>query len=231
MNAESVPNLDTIPSDVFVCCLADYLDNSSLVSLARCKREFQEALKDLLLTRRRSLLHAKEARKILKAMRVIFNRTWNPIGAPRLPKDEYDCYIPFSISAVIEKEVVTSSLIEELEMNGWGTSMSSAAVKELVAQKINELRIKERTNFKDPHVFNRLGLFASTQGYIGPFVYRCFAAALVLDPSIFRAKRNFLEFKRRELIRREPYLGKIVGGSFFGIPADAVDEVATALFS
>eukprot|EP01033_Poteriospumella_lacustris_P014714 gene14714-10524_t len=109
--------------------------------------------------------------------------------------------------------------------------MSSAAVKDLVVQKINELRIKERTNFKDPHVLNQLGLFAMTQEFISSFIYRCFAAALVLDPSFLRAKRNFLEFKRRELIRRVPFLGKNFGGSFFGIPADAVDEVATALLS
>jgi hypothetical protein len=231
MNAESVPNLDTIPSDVFVCCLADYLDNSSLVSLARCKREFHDALKDLILTRRRSLLHAKEARKIVKAVRAIFYRTWNPIGAPRLPKGEYDSYIPFLISAVLEKEIVTASLIEELEMIGWGMRMSSAAVKDLVVQKINELRINERTNFKDPHVLNQLGLFAMAQGFTGSFIYRCFAAALVLDPSFLRAKRNFLEFKRRELTYGKPYLGGNTGGPFLGIPADAVDEVAEALLS
>eukprot|EP01033_Poteriospumella_lacustris_P012403 gene12403-8878_t len=109
--------------------------------------------------------------------------------------------------------------------------MSSAAVKELVAQKINELRINERTNFKDPHVLNQLGLFAMAQEFDGPIIYRCFAAALVLDPSFLRAKRNFLEFKRRELLHRVPILDKNVGSSFFGTPADAVDEVATALLS
>lgn len=104
-------------------------------------------------------------------------------------------------------------------------------MKESVAKKINKLRIKERTNFKDPYVFNQLGLLGITMKSCCWFVYRCFAAALVLDPSFLRAKRNILEFNRllRSKGLKVDSFGICYGDSFFGVSGDAINEVIRPL--
>lgn len=117
MSVESVTNFNKIPADVLINHIAIYLDNISLSSLACSKKDNYDALSELLISRRKSLLHAKEARKILKSLRTILYWDWNPIGCPGLPELEYDQYIPEIVMEVIEKEVITASFVEQLELH------------------------------------------------------------------------------------------------------------------
>lgn len=228
MSVESVTNFK-IPKDVLIHHIAKYLDNISLFSLACSRKDNYDALQELLISRRESLLHAKEVRKIFKSLRTILYKYWNPMHYPGLPENGYDGCIPDFFTEAIEKEVITASFIEILEFSIWNMRRTSEAVKESVAKKINNLRIKERTNFKDPYDFNQLGLLGTTIECDCFFVYRCFAAALVLDPSFLRAKRNILEFKRRRgnSIRRRG--NSFESASFFGVSEDAINEVLREL--
>lgn len=190
---------------------------------------------DLLLARRRSILHAKEARKILKAVRDIYFYSWNPIGhltgIRGLPIDEYDNYIPDTISEVTEKGFVTASFIEHFEKDGWDLRMTTDAVKDSVAQKINKLRINERTSFKDPYVFNQLGLFALTKRLALASSIVCLLQHSCWTLRFFEHSGTFLSLDDEISPADRGLFWKTFRGMFFGTPMGPVNEVAKELLA